>query len=55
MTGGDNIVDSLVRHGIDTIFGRPGVQKCGLGHPDVLARYFHEPLTLSIMPQTPSR
>lgn len=30
MTGGDAIVDSLVRHGIDTIFGLPGVQMYGL-------------------------
>ncbi len=30
MTGGDAIVDSLLRHGIDTIFGLPGVQLYGL-------------------------
>ena len=30
MTGGDAIVDSLLRHGIDTIFGLPGVQMYGL-------------------------
>ena len=30
MTGGDAIVDSLLRHGIDTIFGVPGVQMYGL-------------------------
>ncbi|HTR87395.1 MAG TPA: thiamine pyrophosphate-dependent enzyme [Reyranella sp.] len=30
MTGGDAIVDSLLRHGIDTIFGIPGVQMYGL-------------------------
>jgi acetolactate synthase I/II/III large subunit len=29
-TGGDAIVDSLLRHGIDTIFGLPGVQVYGL-------------------------
>jgi acetolactate synthase-1/2/3 large subunit len=26
MTGSDAIVDSLLRHGIDTIFGLPGVE-----------------------------
>lgn len=36
MTGGDAIVDSLLRHGIDTIFGLPGVQTYGLF--DALAR-----------------
>jgi len=30
MTGGDAIVDSLLTHGIDTIFGLPGVQMYGL-------------------------
>ena len=30
LTGGDAIVDSLLRHGIDTIFGLPGVQMYGL-------------------------
>ena len=30
MTGGDAIVDSLLRHGIDTIYGLPGVQMYGL-------------------------
>ena len=30
MTGGEAIVDSLVRHGIDTVFGLPGVQTYGL-------------------------
>ena len=30
MTGGDAIVDSLLRHGIDTIYGLPGVQLYGL-------------------------
>jgi acetolactate synthase I/II/III large subunit len=30
MTGGDAIVDSLLRHGVDTIFGLPGVQVYGL-------------------------
>ncbi len=30
MTGGEAIVDSLLRHGIDTIFGLPGVQVYGL-------------------------
>lgn len=30
MTGGDAIVDSLLRHGVDTIFGLPGVQMYGL-------------------------
>ena len=30
MTGGDAIVDSLLRHGIDTVFGLPGVQMYGL-------------------------
>ncbi len=36
MTGGDAIVDSLLRHGIDTLFGLPGVQMYGLF--DALAR-----------------
>jgi acetolactate synthase-1/2/3 large subunit len=36
MTGGDAIVDSLLRHGIDTVFGLPGVQMYGLF--DALAR-----------------
>lgn len=30
MTGGEAIVESLVRHGIDTVFGLPGVQLYGL-------------------------
>jgi len=30
MTGGDAIVDCLLRHGIDTVFGLPGVQMYGL-------------------------
>jgi acetolactate synthase I/II/III large subunit len=30
MTGGEAIVDSLLRHGIDTLFGLPGVQIYGL-------------------------
>ena len=30
MTGGEAIVDSLLRHGVDTIFGLPGVQVYGL-------------------------
>jgi acetolactate synthase-1/2/3 large subunit len=30
MTGGDAIVDSLLRHGIDTVFGLPGVQTYAL-------------------------
>lgn len=30
MTGGEAIVDGLLRHGIDTIFGLPGVQIYGL-------------------------
>jgi len=30
MTGGEAIVDSLLRHGIDTVFGLPGVQVYGL-------------------------
>jgi len=30
MTGGDAVVDSLLRHGVDTIFGLPGVQMYGL-------------------------
>jgi acetolactate synthase-1/2/3 large subunit len=36
MTGGEAIVDSLIRHGIDTVFGLPGVQMYGLF--DALAR-----------------
>ena len=36
MTGGEAIVESLLRHGIDTIFGLPGVQVYGLF--DALAR-----------------
>ncbi len=36
MTGGEAIVDALLRHGIDTIFGLPGVQTYGLF--DALAR-----------------
>jgi len=30
MTGGEAIVDSILRHGIDTVFGLPGVQVYGL-------------------------
>ncbi|MFI5001841.1 MAG: thiamine pyrophosphate-binding protein [Reyranellales bacterium] len=30
MPGGDAIVDSLLRYGIDTVFGLPGVQMYGL-------------------------
>ena len=30
MTGGEAIVDGLLRHGIDTVFGLPGVQTYGL-------------------------
>jgi acetolactate synthase-1/2/3 large subunit len=30
MSGGEAIVDSLLRHGIDTVFGLPGVQTYGL-------------------------
>src|SRR5574340_1845617 len=30
MTGGDAIVQSLLRHGVDTIFAIPGVQTYGL-------------------------
>ena len=30
MTGGEAIVDGLLRHGIDTVFGLPGVQVYGL-------------------------
>jgi acetolactate synthase I/II/III large subunit len=30
MTGGDAIVEGLLRHGINTVFGPPGVQTCGL-------------------------
>jgi acetolactate synthase-1/2/3 large subunit len=36
MTGGEAIVDTLLRHGIDTVFGLPGVQTYGLF--DALAR-----------------
>ncbi len=36
MTGGDALVESLLRHGVDTIFGLPGVQVYGLF--DALAR-----------------
>ena len=36
MTGGDAIVEGLIRHGIDTLFGLPGVQTYGLF--DALAR-----------------
>ena len=36
MTGGDAIVDGLIRHGIDTVFGLPGVQTYGFF--DALAR-----------------
>jgi acetolactate synthase-1/2/3 large subunit len=30
MTGGEAIVDTLLRHGVDTVFGLPGVQTYGL-------------------------
>jgi acetolactate synthase-1/2/3 large subunit len=30
LTGGEAIVDGLLRHGIDTVFGLPGVQTYGL-------------------------
>ena len=30
MTGGEAIVDGLIRHGVDTVFGLPGVQTYGL-------------------------
>lgn len=30
MTGGEAIVDALLRHGVDTVFGIPGVQTYGL-------------------------
>jgi acetolactate synthase-1/2/3 large subunit len=36
MTGGEAIVDTLLRHGVDTVFGLPGVQTYGLF--DALAR-----------------
>jgi acetolactate synthase-1/2/3 large subunit len=36
MTGGDAIVETLLRHGIDTVFGLPGVQTYGLF--DAIAR-----------------
>ena len=36
MTGGDAIVDGLIRHGIDTVFGLPGVQTYGFF--DAMAR-----------------
>lgn len=36
MTGGEAIVDALLRHGVDTIFGLPGAQTYGLF--DALAR-----------------
>ena len=36
MTGGEAIVDGLLRHGMDTVFGLPGVQTYGLF--DALAR-----------------
>ncbi len=37
MTGGEAIVDGLLRHGIDTVFGLPGVQVYGLF--DAFARH----------------
>ncbi|HEY0420418.1 MAG TPA: thiamine pyrophosphate-dependent enzyme [Acetobacteraceae bacterium] len=37
MTGGEAMVDSLIRHGVDTVFGLPGVQTYGLF--DALARH----------------
>ncbi|MBU6499821.1 MAG: hypothetical protein KGQ40_14950, partial [Rhodospirillales bacterium] len=30
MTGGEAIVDGLLRHGVDTVFGLPGAQVYGL-------------------------
>ncbi len=36
MTGGEAIVDALLRHGVDTVFGLPGAQTYGLF--DALAR-----------------
>jgi acetolactate synthase I/II/III large subunit len=39
MTGGEAIVDGLLRHGIDTVFGLPGVQTYGLF--DAFARAFN--------------
>ena len=30
MTGGEALVDGLLRHGVDTVFGLPGVQLYGL-------------------------
>jgi len=30
MTGGDAVVDGLLRHGIDTLFGWPGAHRYGL-------------------------
>jgi acetolactate synthase I/II/III large subunit len=62
MTGGDAIVDSLLRHGIDTIFGLPGVQMYGLF--DAFARNAnrlkvinarHEQTTAYMALATPSR
>ena len=62
MTGGDAIVDSLLRHGIDTIFGLPGVQMYGLF--DAFARNAnrlqvinarHEQTTAYMRWATPSR
>ena len=41
MTGGEAIVDSLIRHGIDTVFGLPGVQTYGLF--DAFARASNSP------------
>ena len=38
MTGGEAIVDSLLRHGIDTVFGLPGVQTYGLFDAFALAQ-----------------
>ncbi len=37
MTGGDAIVDGLLRHGVDTVFGLPGAQTYGLF--DALSRH----------------
>jgi acetolactate synthase-1/2/3 large subunit len=38
MTGGDAIVDSMLRHGIDTIFGLPGLQIYGLFDASITLR-----------------
>ena len=49
MTGGDAIVDFLLRHGVDTIFEPPGVHMYGLFEimSDIAKDYppytFHQP------------